>query len=526
MSNQNQFFINASEIGKPYGHKPYFYSDSDACRDLLRSILGVHVGHKLYTYHAPVDLQPMPNELRDMLRDTYGLSVNGMDYGIRRFDALEFALRPHMQNVYSCHRFGSGYNAPGGNANYLANASWACYYQYNPNVPVTSLDCARLTHVHELPIPCPMASVNVCRGFVNGTPSVLFSRVYGDSSLPWVRLISHFVNQGFNVYSVGSIACNGHRRDASSSYTFYSIPTEIQVMTDCDNLIERYQDIDDARAVTIDGKVRIFERHSCSLIAVTSNVKQTRCIAENEFLGKARTKPTESQPLWGYLTSLYSKSFVMAQTLGLHDPDSTCDNCNSRCNEDDMTYIAGIGYVCQDCLDSDFTYSQYHGEYIADDDSVYSNVMEDSLYSDSAIEFAIAGYGNRPSSDYVASCSRYIQRYNVIELSEDCALTGCSYADIDVTETVRILSVSNYDNKCIIESNDDMVLTTWTVDRYEHVGTDNDGSKLLALCEDWEKHEYAIRAWLAFNDVEDDIPSVDVDELPMADVDSLPMLTA
>lgn len=61
-------------------------------------------------------------------------------------------------------------------------------------------------------------------------------------------------------------------------------------------------------------------------------------------------------------------SEIHLPSYDLYD-DKPCECCGDHYNEDDLTYT-GCGAYCPCCLDDNFTYSEWHGEYIDNDDLV------------------------------------------------------------------------------------------------------------------------------------------------------------
>jgi hypothetical protein len=174
-----------------YGLRPHFYSDED--RTKLQTVLnatdvysklveesGLVISEPVYTMHPTLDVPPVPREYRVRKADSYGFFRLGM------FDAF---IRPHLNNVKSCHKFivnNERAKAPGGNLNYIANPFWATYAIYDDSQKLATV--ADDNSIEGIDIGGMLgglrnilATVNVAIGYDRNTHSMVayFSRVYG-----------------------------------------------------------------------------------------------------------------------------------------------------------------------------------------------------------------------------------------------------------------------------------------------------------------------------------------------------------
>ena len=93
-----------------------------------------------------------------------------------------------------------------------------------------------------------------------------------------------------------------------------------------------------------------------------------------------------------HCTAIYHNSDAMAwsdpsyigsdvEACDLVEPRGTaCEDCGDTFDDDDMAYIDGHGYVCQNCLDNNWCWSDYQDCYIPSDEAVY--VEESDTYID------------------------------------------------------------------------------------------------------------------------------------------------
>jgi hypothetical protein len=243
---------------RPFNITPKFYSQEDVSR--LARLMRLSSPYLVMNFDSMFSVLP-PIEVPAMTLDQ---AVRDADLtGFFRMDAFEFAIRANMRNVQSCHALvGGGPYNPGGNFNYLANPNWACYGLYREGKkPASGLaqpfggvfkeDVDKLCNLH--------ATVNVCYGYVNGYPSVMMSRIYGDPSLLLTRLVDYLsYTLGLNVYVSDSWASTFSYRKArveagasehapSSEYQhFFTLPMPTQVLLDRarrKGLVMRYSDI-------------------------------------------------------------------------------------------------------------------------------------------------------------------------------------------------------------------------------------------------------------------------------------------
>jgi hypothetical protein len=284
-----------------HGARPHFYKDEDVVT--LRKILtatpeyaekikesGLHISDLMYTYHPPVDVAPVPKELQVSKADSYGFYRLGL---------VEAFVRPHLNNVKSCHKYiirNERAKAPGGNLNYLANPFWATYGIYDGSGKMAvvaednSIEGVNLEdYVKETRN--LLATVNVAIGYDPRTsmPTAYFSRVYGvnkDTKIsdnPYIlRLLDYFrYTLGYAVYVATEWVGTVRGKDLSP-YNFNDTNPRDFVTPVAEALIharlglnacqvKRYRDIQDQQGYLYDNKLYLHERLSAVAYATTRN---------------------------------------------------------------------------------------------------------------------------------------------------------------------------------------------------------------------------------------------------------------
>lgn len=496
--NQNPFVI-ASEIAKPFGLKPHFYNDSDKCKAYLSKFLHTHtMVEKLYTYHAPLDLKPMPTDERKAIKEKYGVNMDFLRYGVRRLDSVEFLLRPHMANVKSCHAIYPGNNAPGGNANYLANPSWACYALYCGETTETRLEDTHYIGINSLPCNMPVATVNALIGTDDfGHKAIMFTRTYGDSSYSWDRLVTHFLNQGFKVYIHNSYRLNCQATKADNVRQIYGIPAPVLV-NNCESdsriiLPYRYGDIDYSLRTSDSSK--LLERHTAyALVRRDDYTEATRMFQVKSQLELTHnwdyfvksytpdelnrygyrkfalpagniyvTKPQDALPCLDWLTELYDVARETGTETMLEDEQQeTCAYCDDYCDADDTTYVERFGSICSGCLDSHFVYMESAEEYVES-----SRVSWSDLHNDYVLDRNAESYicDVRSNGDIVTDIYD-----DTRDTSDDLVELSVSYRGYDMACIELTTCIPVWTNAFGVE--DETVIINSVPDRYMLEGED------------------------------------------------------
>lgn len=357
-----------------HGARPHFYKDEDVVN--LRKILsatpvyaekikesGLVISDLMYTYHPPVDIAPIPKELQVSKADSYGFYRLGL---------LEAFIRPHLNNVKSCHKYiinNDRAKAPGGNLNYLANPFWGTYgiYDGSGKMAVVAEDNSiegvnledYIKDTRNL-----LATVNVAIGYDprTGLPTAYFSRVYGVnkdtkvSDNPYVlRLLDYFrYTLGYAVYVatewVGTVRgkdSQPYKFTDSGGREFITPVTPALIhaklgVNACQ--VKRYRDIQDQHAYLYDGKMYLQERLSSVAYASTRNsvesiksnlldVGKSTHYGEEVLESGTRTKicykllydkPEPCSHCGGYSDAVHS---LMG---GDYEPISLCERCVTK----------------------------------------------------------------------------------------------------------------------------------------------------------------------------------------------------
>lgn len=367
-----------------FGLAPNFYNAGD-----IEDLAGIietsngrgarplqYVGDELFTFHPPLDLPPIP----------INSAVRAADqYGVRRLDLSLSLIRPHIANVLSCHRFEDFLKAPGGNLNYAANPWWATYIMYTAT-NVTEDNCAYVEYdIHPfmegIPgLPTILASVNVCFAVnKNGTPSAVFSRVYGDQAqIGFIRLMEHFAFQyGLKIYVTDKWKHNYSNMNSGplvtdgESESLISIPIEPQItmanrgIGDTETtLVYRYPDLPPVWSINVEGKDHIYELFSAIPVKLNVGARRSNMFSTSAELQAAVSKAGSK----GRVSTEKYMGPKLATCHGcgeLGDSGDDARDVEIYTGRDDLGYVrARTVCMCYRCTDNKYVYSGQYGVYI------------------------------------------------------------------------------------------------------------------------------------------------------------------
>lgn len=338
----------------------------------------VYSPNSLYSLHEFVFVDPVPMSAQVRRQDTYGFM---------RLNAYETALRPHFNNVLSCHRFEDHLKAPGGNLSYMAHPAWATYGLFKSSSSKLGVaydfdefhdGCDWFTNTPNL-----LSTVNVCFGYTvdkdgkRKLPTVMFTRVYGERLSPGItRLLDYFYYvRGYNIVVHNKWTnCYPDRferhaqyEDEDVTFTTTALPPQFMIQDGVKDkvLVHRYPDIADMlMAKAPDGDVYIRERQACKRLieyplATTKGLRGPRCTDAGVELPEdtvAITVNTEK---------------LMGSRL------MTCPLCGCRDDADSIEHYDGFGLACRECMNGKI---------------VFCDMLDRYILKESAVRVRIGGY--------------------------------------------------------------------------------------------------------------------------------------